>query len=43
MVTSTVPLNLTQKWLGHARHETTAIYASATGPEERQFAERMSA
>jgi len=36
-----VPLNLVQKWLGHARMETTAIYLQATGPEEREMAERM--
>lgn len=36
-----VPLNLVQKWLGHARMETTAIYLQATGPEEREMAKRM--
>ena len=36
-----VPLNLVQKWLGHARMETTAIYLQATGPEEREVAQRM--
>jgi integrase len=40
-ISSGVPLNMAQKWLGHARLETTAIYADATGPEERQFAQRM--
>jgi integrase len=35
-----VPLNLAQRWLGHARISTTAIYAAATGPEERQMASR---
>jgi integrase len=39
--TSDVPLNMTQKWMGHARLETTAIYANAVGPEERKIAERM--
>lgn len=39
--TSDVPLNMTQKWMGHARLETTAIYANAVGPEERKLAERM--
>jgi integrase/recombinase XerD len=29
-----VPLNLLQRWLGHARITTTAIYADACGPEE---------
>jgi integrase len=33
-----VPLTLAQKWLGHARLSTTAIYAAACGPEEREFA-----
>jgi integrase/recombinase XerD len=36
-----VPLNLTQRWLGHARIATTAIYASACGPEEIAFAEQF--
>ena len=36
---SGVPLNLTQRWLGHARISTTAIYAAASGPEEINFAE----
>jgi integrase/recombinase XerD len=36
-----VPLNLLQRWLGHARISTTAIYADACGPEERAFAQRM--
>jgi integrase/recombinase XerD len=40
-VVSNVPLNMTQKWLGHAQLSTTAIYADATGPEEKQIAERM--
>jgi len=40
-VVSNVPLNMAQKWLGHARLSTTAIYADAIGPEERQIAERM--
>lgn len=39
--TSQVPLNMTQKWMGHARIETTAIYADAVGPEERQLAQLM--
>jgi len=38
---SEVPLNITQKWLGHSRLETTAIYTNAVGPEERKIAERM--
>jgi integrase/recombinase XerD len=40
-VTSEVPLNMTQKWLGHSRIATTAIYTNAMGPEEKQIAERM--
>jgi len=36
-----VPLNMMQKWLGHARIETTAIYANAVGSEERAIAQRM--
>lgn len=40
-VVSNVPLNMTQKWLGHAQLSTTAIYADATGPEEKRIAERM--
>lgn len=40
-IQSGVPLNLVQRWLGHADMKTTAIYASASGPEERQIAARM--
>ena len=36
-----VPLNMMQKWLGHVRIETTAIYANAVGSEERAIARRM--
>ena len=35
------PLNLLQKWLGHADLKTTAIYADAIGQEEQQIAARM--
>ncbi len=38
---ASVPLNLVQRWLGHARMSTTAIYADVSGPEERSFAERF--
>lgn len=38
---SSVPLNMIRKWLGHARIETTAIYANAVGQEERAIASRM--
>jgi integrase/recombinase XerD len=40
-VTSEVPLNIAQKWLGHARIATTAIYTDAIGPEEQAIARRM--
>jgi len=40
-VQSAVPLNLIQKWLGHASLSTTAIYTDAVGPEEYAIAERM--
>jgi len=33
-----IPLNIVQRWLGHARIETTAIYAGALGIEERKLA-----
>lgn len=36
-----VPLNLVQRWLGHARMETTAIYADFIGLEEIEMARRM--
>jgi integrase/recombinase XerD len=36
-----VPLNLAQRWLGHARISTTAIYANASGPEESELAARF--
>lgn len=38
---SNIPINIIQRWLGHARLTTTAIYANATGPEEKQLAQRM--
>jgi integrase len=38
---SEIPLNMVRKWLGHARIETTAIYANAVGREERAIAARM--
>lgn len=38
---SGVPLHLLQRWFGHARLSTTAIYADVTGPEERAFAQRF--
>ena len=36
-----VPLNMVQKWMGHARISTTAIYADASGDEEADFAARF--
>ena len=36
-----VPLNLAQRWLGHARIGTTSIYADVSGAEERAFAARF--
>jgi integrase/recombinase XerD len=36
-----IPLNLVQRWLGHAHLATTAIYADAIGEEERGIAARL--
>ena len=36
-----IPLNLISKWLGHSSVITTAIYANATGQEERNIASRL--
>ena len=36
-----VPLNMLQKWLGHADIATTAIYCNALGEEEKEIASRM--
>jgi integrase/recombinase XerD len=38
---SGIPLNMLQRWLGHADIKTTAIYANAMGPEERMLASKM--
>ncbi|MCJ2006258.1 tyrosine-type recombinase/integrase [Methylobacterium sp. J-092] len=38
---SGIPLNLLQRWLGHADIATTAIYADVMGAEEREIASRM--
>jgi integrase len=40
-IRSGVPVNLVQRWLGHARLETTMIYLQALGSEEREIARRM--
>lgn len=40
-VRSGIPLNLLQRWLGHASMKTTAIYANAVGREEYEIAARM--
>ena len=36
-----IPLTTLQKWLGHARLETTAIYLAVVGEEERNLARRL--
>ncbi len=36
-----IPITLVQRWLGHARLTTTAIYAAVTGPEEIAFARKF--
>lgn len=36
-----IPLPTVQKWLGHARLETTAIYLNVSGNEERELAKRL--
>jgi hypothetical protein len=38
---ASVPLNMVQKWMGHARISTTLIYTNVSGPEERFFAEKF--
>lgn len=40
-VSSGIPLNMVQKWLGHAQLSTTAIYADAVGAEEQDIARKM--
>ncbi len=40
-VSAGIPLNMVQKWLGHAQLSTTAIYAAAVGEEEHHIASRM--
>jgi integrase/recombinase XerD len=38
---SGVVLNLVQRWMGHARLSTTAIYTNVCGPEELAFAKKL--
>jgi integrase len=38
---ASVPLNLVQRWMGHARISTTAIYADVSGDEEAEFAAKF--
>lgn len=40
-ISSGVPLHMVQRWMGHRRLETTAIYTQALGAEERQIAQLM--
>ena len=40
-VTRGVPINVVQRWLGHSRSETTAIYVDVVGAEERALAGRL--
>jgi len=40
-VSQGVPLPTVQKWLGHARLETTSIYLDYVGDDERKLAERV--
>lgn len=40
-IRSGIPITLVQRWLGHARLSTTAIYLQAMGDEEREIASRM--
>jgi integrase len=36
-----IPLPIVQRWLGHSRLETTAIYLDVSGDEERELAKRL--
>ncbi len=40
-IAQNIPLPTVQKWLGHARLETTAIYLGVSGDEERKLAQRL--
>lgn len=41
IVQAGVPITLLQRWMGHARLSTTAIYATACGPEELAMAKKF--
>jgi len=40
-IAKNIPLPTVQKWLGHARLETTAVYLGVCGDEERKLARRL--
>ena len=40
-IQSGVALNLVQRWMGHSKIETTAIYTNAIGKEERKIAQLL--
>ena len=40
-ISKNIPLPVVQKWLGHARMETTAIYLGVGGDDERRLARRL--
>jgi len=40
-IAKSIPLPTIQKWMGHARLETTAIYLGVSGDEERNLARRI--
>lgn len=40
-VEAKIPLNIIQRWLGHAQLSTTCIYLDAVGAEEKSLAARM--
>jgi integrase/recombinase XerD len=40
-ISQAIPLTTVQKWLGHGRLETTAIYLNVSGDEERELAKRL--
>lgn len=40
-ISNDIPLNLLQKWMGHADISTTSIYTNAVGKEEAEIASKM--